>query len=239
LVSYVNLMSLSKSLWSALIAIVVAVIAGCAGDNGEREVTGGAHQPALEPANARPATATTESRCDIGGRPDYFVPGGDDGPFAIIGCARLGASGKPVEFSADHELIGREDHVCISPAYRGRGQLGIYIPTACVPDPVSRRLDVVSIEIPGQGVRDYGLVIWGTVGPSIQIVHAGYDGGETSAAVFPVRRPLMQAVGATRPFSVFVVELSPEAACARVRARTPKGQVIEVAEYRPRLCPSL
>jgi hypothetical protein len=239
LVSYVNRMTLSGTLSSALIVIVVAIIAGCGGDNEGREVTGGAHKPELEPGAAQPAKATIESRCDIGGRPDYFVPGGDDGPSAIIGCARLGASGKPVEFSADYERIGRKDHVCISPAYRGRGQLGIYIPTACVRDPVSRRLDVVSIESPDQGVRDYGLVIWGTVDRSIRIVHAGYDGGETRAAVFSVRRPLAHAVGATRPFGVFVVELYPEATCARVRARTPTGQITKVAEYRPRLCPSL
>jgi hypothetical protein len=241
LVSYVNRMTLSRSLSSALIVIVVAIIAGCGGDNEGREVTGGAHQPEREPVAARPAKATTESRCDIGGRPDYFVPGGDDGPSAIIGCARLGASGKPVEFSADYERIGRNDHVCISPAYRGRGQLGIYIPTACVRDPVSRRLNVVGIEIPDQGVRDYGLVIWGTAGPSVRIVHAGYDatGGETRAAVFSVRRPLAQAVGATRPFRVFVVELHPEATCARIGARTPTGWITKVAEYRPRLCPSL
>jgi hypothetical protein len=231
-------MSMSRSLCSALIAIVVAIIAGCGGDNEGRDVTGGAHQPELERVVTGSANATTESHCDIGGRPDYFVPGGDDGPFAIIGCARLGASGKPVEFSAEYERIGRKDYVCINPAYSGRGQLGSYIPAACVRDPVSRRLDVVSIEIPGQGVRDYGLVIWGTVGPSIRTVHAGYHGGETRAAVFSVRRPLAHAVGATRPFGVFVVELSPEASCARVRARTPTAQITKVAEYRPRLCPS-
>ena len=225
------------NLCRSLITLVVAIIAGCGGDNAGRDVTGSAHQPKLKPPAAQPAKATTEARCDIGARPDYFVPRGNDGPFAIIGCARLGASGKPVEFSANYERIGRKDHICINPAYRGRRQLGIYIPTACLRDPVSRRLDVVSSEIPDQGVRDYGLVIWGTVGPSIRSVHAGYDGGHTTAAVFSVRHPLANAVGATRPFSVFVVELSPEATCARVRARTPTGQITKVAEYRPRLCP--
>jgi hypothetical protein len=237
LVSYLGRVSLSRPLSSALIAIVVGLIAGCGGENEEREVPDGARQPALEPVVAEPARATTESRCDIGGRPDYFVPGGDDGPLAIIGCARLGASGKPVEFSADYERIGGEDHVCLSPAYGGRGQLGTYIPTACVRDPGSSGLGVVSTEIPSQGVRGYGLVIWGTAGPSTWIVHAGYGRRETRAAVFPVRRPLADAVGAKRPFNVFVVELHPEATCARIQARTPTGQITKVAEYQPRLCP--
>jgi hypothetical protein len=231
-------MTLSRSLSSPLIVIVVAIVAGCSGDNERREGTGGRSSTGAHPVASDPAKATTEWRCDIGGRPDYFVPSEDDGPFAIIGCARLGASGKPVEFSANYERIGRKDHVCINPAYRGRGQLGIYIPTACLRDPVSRRLDVVSIEIPSQGVRDYGLVIWGTVDPSVRIVHAGYDGGETRAAVFSVRRALARAVGARRPFSIFVVELYPEATCARVQARSPMGQITKVAEYRPRLCAS-
>jgi hypothetical protein len=206
-------MGLSRSLSCAL----VAIIAGCGGDDGGRD--------------------TAASRCDIGGRPDYFVPGGEAGPLAIIGCARLGVSGKPVEFSLESERIGRKDHVCFNPAYRGRGRLGMYIPTACVLDPGSRRLDVVSIEVPSQGVRDYGLVIWGTVGPSIRTVHAGYDGRETRAAVFPVRRPTAHAVGATRPFGVFVVELHPKPTCARVWARTRMGEITKLAEYRPRLCP--
>ena len=206
-------MSLSRSLSCALAAVVVAV--GCGGG----EVTGGAE-------------STTRSRCDVGGRPDYFVPGGEDGPLPIIGCARLGVSGKPVEFSLDYERIGAKDHVCINPAYRGRGRLGMYIPTACVHDPGSRRLDVVSIEVPSQGVRGYGLVIWGTVGPSIRAVRAGYDGVETRASVFPVRRPVADAVGAARPFGVFVVELDPEPTCARVRARSRTGHVTKVAECR-------
>jgi hypothetical protein len=137
----------------------------------------------------------------------------------------------------DSERIGRNDHVCFNPAYRGRGRLGMYIPTACVLDPGSRRLDVVSIEVPSQGVRDYGLVIWGIVSPSIRTVQAGYRGGETKAAVFAVRRPIARAVGTTTPFSVFVVELYPKPTCARVRARTRTGQITKVAEYRPRLCP--
>ena len=224
LVSYVDRMSVSRSRSIALIAFVVVIVAGCGGHEG-REVT------------VRTANATTESHCNIGGRPGYFVPGGDDGPVAIIGCARLGASGKPVELSADYEPIGREGQVCINPAFRGRGQLGLYIPTACVRDPAARRLDVVSIGIPSQGVRDYGLVIWGTADASVRTVHAGYDGPETRAALFPVRRRLAHAVGATRPFGVFVVELHPRPACARVWARTPSGEMAKVAEYRPRLCP--
>jgi hypothetical protein len=108
-------MSLSWSRSLARIAVVAGIIAGCGSDKEGREGTGRAHQSQRAPVIAQPAKATTESRCNIGGRPNYFVPGRDDGPFAIIGCAPLGASGKLIEFSADYEHIGGNDHVCITP----------------------------------------------------------------------------------------------------------------------------
>jgi hypothetical protein len=84
-------------------------------------------------ASIRSLNATEEAPCEIGQRPEYFVPGPDaDEPIAIIGCARLGASGRRVEFSASAETIGRASHVCINPAYRRRGQMGIYIPAVCL-----------------------------------------------------------------------------------------------------------
>jgi len=176
----------------------------------------------------------------VGERPNYFVPGGNDGPFAIIGCARLGVSGKAVEFSADDERIGRKDHVCLDPAYRGRGELGNYIPAVCVRDPVSRKPEVISVEIPRQAVRGYQLVMWGSVAPSTRQVVARYQGEETSAAVFPVMPSLARAVGATRPFSVFVVEFYPEAACSRVRIRSDGASPPRTTRIgrRPNLCPS-
>src|SRR5918999_3173786 len=107
------------------------------------------------------AEPTTKTRCEVGGRPGYFVPKPEESPLAIIGCARLGVSTKPVEFSADSQPIGGRDHVCLNPAYRGRGRLGFYIPAACVPAPVSRKLAVIHVEVPRQGVRGYRLVVWG------------------------------------------------------------------------------
>jgi hypothetical protein len=186
------------------------------------------------------ADATTKTRCDVGGRPDYYVPKPAESPLAIIGCARLGVSGKPVEFSAHSEPIGHKDYACLNPAYRGSGRLGIYIPAACVPDPISRRLAVIGVEIPRQAVRGYRLVIWGTAAAPTRRVVAHHEGGRTRAAVFTVGRPLARAVGVTRPFSVFVVELHPEAACRRVLVRAtgmaPPGTTW--IRPRPRLCPS-
>jgi hypothetical protein len=136
----------TRSHWAAL----AAVVAGC--------VDGG-------PATAPAADATTKARCDVGKRPNYFVPiSPKSSPLAVIGCARLGVSDKRVEFSANAEPIGRKNYLCLNPAYRGRGQLGIYIPASCTPNPVSRRLAVVSVEIPRQAVRGYGLVVWGLRG---------------------------------------------------------------------------
>ena len=107
----------------------------------------------------------------------------------------------------------------MTPDSGGRGRRAFYIPNACMREPLSRRLDVVSVEVPDQGVRGYQLVIWGTSAPSTREVVAGYKGGETQAAVFAVRPRLARTVGATRPFSVFVVELTREVDCRRVVLR--------------------
>jgi hypothetical protein len=145
--------------------------------------------------------------CDRGERPGYFVPGG---PGPIVGCARLGVSGKRVEFSAHSERIGGPRHVCLNPAYRGRGQDGIYIPAVC-----TRRLSglrILGAEIPRQAVRGYELVIWGTAPRSARKVVACYRGRRTAGAVFRVGRRLARKAGAPRRFAVFVVELPVRAA---------------------------
>ena len=139
-----------------------------------------------------PVTVATPS-CERGRAPSYFVPGGDA---AIIGCARLGVSGKPVELSANTERIGRTDQVCVNPAYRGRGQMGIYIPARCVSPAALGELRIVAAEVPRQAVRGYELVVWGTAPASTRRVVAYHPGGRATAAVFRVRRG-----------SVFVVEL--------------------------------
>lgn len=164
-------------------------------------------------------------RCDIGGRPDYFVPGGNDGPFAIVGCARLGVSGKPVEFSADYERIAQQDAVCLDPAFRGRGQMGIYIPATCPADSMLSRFRILDAQVPSQAVRDYEFVIWGTAKPATRGVVATFEGGRASGAVFNVGQALAIRVGASRPFSVFIVELPIAARCAsaKLRARSPSG----------------
>jgi hypothetical protein len=193
----------------------VVLISGC--DVGEEDDRATTRPGASEggPPAVRSAPATTKTHCDIGGRPEYYVPKPVESPLAIIGCARLGVSAKPVEFSADYERIDGRDYVCLNPAYRGRGNRGrpsFYIPNACIREPLSIRPDVVGAEVPDQGVHGYQLVIWGIAGSSTRHVVARYNGIETEAAVFAVRRPLARAAGATRPFSVFVVELSRETA---------------------------
>jgi hypothetical protein len=203
-----------------LIAAVAAVIlvTGCdIGEDGDGDTSGpGASEGG--PATVRAAPATTKTRCDIGGRPDYGVPGTFEAPLAIIGCARLGLSMKPVEFSANDERFDGKDYVCLNPAYRDTSGLGAYIPDACEPEPISRRLVVVAAEVPSQGVRGYQLVIWGTAAPSTRVV-AHYEGERTGAAVFTVRGRLARAAGAARPFSVFVVELDPRVAPCSVLLR--------------------
>ncbi len=141
-----------------------------------------------------PVTVETAS-CERGRAPSYFVPGGDA---AIIGCARLGVSGKPVELSAN---IGRADQVCVNPAFRGRGQMGIYIPARCVSPAALGKLRIVASEVPRQAVRGYELVVWGTAPASTRRLVVHHPGGRATAAVFRVRRG-----------SVFIAELPAGAA---------------------------
>jgi hypothetical protein len=200
------------------------LIPGC--DDGDRAST-----PSAGP--------TIPSACELGEPPGYFVPGPDaDDPLAIIGCARLGPSGKPIEFTAHAEQIVREAHICVNAAYRGRGQLGIYIPSVCPLNPVPRGVRVLSARIPRQAVRRYELVIWGTTGASTRHVVARHHLGATAAAVFRVNRQLARAVGAKRLFSVFVVELAPEAGCQAIRvdAQGRSGSTTQRIRPHPNLC---
>jgi len=154
-------------------------------------------------------------RCDVGKPPDYFVPGGGPGsPLALLGCARLGVSGKQVEFSGDVARIGRTRSSCINPAYNGRGQRGIYIPTICALEPPLSRFAVRDADQPRQAVRGYAFVIWGTTGAATEVV-ARFKGGTARAAVFKVRRELARTFDEP-PFGLFVVELPLSAACVPI-----------------------
>lgn len=171
-----------------------------------------------------PAGPTVRTQpCDEGGPPGYFVPGGAP---AIVGCARLGVSGKPVEFSAGRERIGGESQVCLNAAYRGRGRMGIYIPSVCRSPSALRELTVFRVEVPRQAVRGYRLVIWGTVPPSAHGVVARHRVGRTAGAVL------------RGSFRVFVVELPFRAACHPIELRTTgsSSPVRVQLRTRPELC---
>jgi hypothetical protein len=184
------------------------------------------------PSAAPRAAATTATRCDVGVRPRYFVPTSPGSPSAIIGCARLGVSGKPVELSANRERLDGKEHVCLNPAYGAGRRLGIYIPATCMPVRLLDELYATGAGVPRQGVRGYRLVIWGTAPARTRRVTARYDGGETEAAVFGLETPA--------PYTVFVVELHREAACRRMTLRATGGAqpgAIRIRR-RPRVCPS-
>jgi hypothetical protein len=153
---------------------------------------------------ASPATVATPA-CERGRAPSYFVP--HDGPIAIVGCVRLGVSGRPVELSASSERSGRADRLCVHPAYRGRGRLGIYIPAHCRMPAAADELRIVDTQVPRQAVRGYELVVWGTAPVATRRVVAYHPGGQATAAVLPVRRDLARRLGAPAAFSVFVAEL--------------------------------
>lgn len=150
-------------------------------------------------------SALALASCDVGAPPDYFVPGGGA---TVIGCVRLRLSGKPVEFSTRRQRIGGKRYLCLNPAYRGRGQLGIYIPSMCVRRYRLDELRILGGEIPRQAVRGYERVVWGTAPFRVRRVTARYRGGRARATVFKVEEP--------RRFAVFVAELPARSRCRSV-----------------------
>ena len=148
----------------------------------------------------RPVAATTPARCDVGGKPGYFVPASS--PPVLIGCARLGVSGKRVELSGSRGRIDGEPHTCVDPAYGRRGR---FIPGICVPDPA--RFAIRDASRPRQGVRGYAFVVWGTAPASTVSVTARSGAATARAAVFATGDP---------PFAVFVVELPMPSGCGRI-----------------------
>ena len=177
---------------------------------------------------------STVAICAVGERPDYFVPGPPDGPLALLGCARLGVSGKSVEFSGNLAHIDGARHACINPSYSGRSRRGFYIPAICALEPSLSRFAVRAAGQPRQGVRGYALVIWGTIGASTNVV-AHFAGGTARAAVFNVPPGLARNFGES-PFGLFVMELPLSAACAPVTVTGDGPDATERIPPRPKLC---
>ena len=177
---------------------------------------------------------TLPARCEVGERPGYFVPGPVDGRPALLGCARLGVSGKRVEFSGNLDDIGGARRACINPAYSGRGRRGLYIPAICALEPPLSRFAVRDAAQPRQGVRGYQLVIWGTAGAATEVV-AGFAGGRARATIIEVGPPLARELGEP-PFRLFVMELPRSAACAAVTVAANPSDATERIPARPRLC---
>lgn len=166
--------------WVALACATLAVTA-CGDD--EQAPPG---QP--EDQTVRSVGAVKARWCEVGSRPDYFVP--TDKPPVVFGCARLTASDETVELSANAESFGGRLDVCINPAYPGRGSDGSYIPASCVSQPVPTRLRVVDASEPGSGRSAYDFVIWGTAGVASRTVMATSGDQAARAAVFPIEPPL-------------------------------------------------
>lgn len=193
-------------------ALAVFALAACGSDPTEDEEPS---PPALPTVGASPWRP-----CDEGSRPDYFVPGGN--PAIVFHCARLTVSGRIVEFSAHHERTGggkyRRYDLCLNPAYPDRSDSSAYIPGTCIAEPVAKRPEVrdASPAVAGGPIRRYGLVIWGTTGAGAREVTAGYGDEQAEAALLPVERPILNAVGGEREFDVFIVELPMAASCEQV-----------------------
>ena len=203
--------------WPILLSAVAALAAGCgAGTPGQGRLID-----------------SVPIACAVGEPPGYFVPHPPDSPPALLGCARLGVSGKRVELSGNPERIGGTRHVCINPAYTGRGQDGLFIPAACVRPPLAR-LAMLGAGQPRQGVRGYAYVVWGTARASTSEVVARFEAGTARAAVFTVAPELARTLGEP-PFGLFVLELPLAAACAPVTVLA-RDEAAERIPRRARLC---
>ena len=161
---------------------------------------------------------TAPASCDVGGRPGYYVPGP---AAALLGCARLGVSGKRVEFSGNLAVLDGEEHMCVNPAYSGRGRPGFHIPAICKLGRPLSRFAAYDAGRPSQGAGGYAFVIWGTAGASTE-VRARFTGGTARAAILDVAPRLAERLGEP-PFRLFVVELPLSAACAPVTLTNGTG----------------
>jgi hypothetical protein len=170
--------------------------------------------------------------CSVGEPPDYFVPG--NGRVALLGCGRLGVSGKRIEFSANLARIDHESHLCINPAYSGRGRRGFYIPALCKLSPPPQRFAVHDVSRPRPGVSGYELVIWGTAEASTSRVEARFKGGVSRAVVFKVQSAHSREFGED-PFTLFVLEVPLRAECLPVTLERDRSDSIRLPP-RPDRC---
>jgi hypothetical protein len=217
------------------LALLGLFLGGCSSDDdsGARDAEPGAADSRWSGPTAR--TETLSAACPIGNRPDYFVPGADRRPALLLGCARLGVSHKRAEFSLNLGRIDGKTHLCVNPAYTGRGRRGFYIPALCKLDPPPARFAVRDVAQPRQGVRGYALVVWGTAPPATAAVSARLGHATAAAAVFTVPAKLSRRFGEP-PFSIFVVELPLRAACAPITLRNAHSEATKRIARRPRLC---
>jgi hypothetical protein len=222
--------------WLVLLGAVSLglTLSGCGGDGSPPSSATERDGAARRRANQVRLVESTRAVCAVGDRPGYFVPGPADSPLALLGCARLGVSGKRVEFSGNLAHIDGRRHACVNPAYGGRGQRGAYIPAICKLDPPLSRFAVRDAGQPRQAVSGYAYVIWGTAGGSTEVV-ANFPGGAAQAAVLRVGPGLAGELGESQ-FSLFVMELPLSAACAPVTVAGKRPDDSELLAPQNKLC---
>jgi hypothetical protein len=217
--------------WLALLGPLLLIAGGCGGGERSASSRAGADTASKRPA---PRIDTTPARCEVGERPGYFVPGPAGGRLALLGCARLGVSGKRVEFSGNLDRIGGARQACINPAYSGRGRRGQFIPALCGLEPPLSRFAVRAAAQPRQGVGGYAFVIWGTAGASTGVT-ARFAEGSARAVLIDVPAVLARSFGEP-PFSLFVMELPLAAACRPVTVAARGSDATRRIPAQTKLC---
>lgn len=212
---------------------VYLLLGGCAGDGSPLSTETESSQPPQQSKHTRLIESTLVT-CAVGERPDYFVPA--DSPPALLGCARLAVSGKRVEFSGTLARIDGGFHLCINPAYNGRGQRGIFIPAICKLEPAPSEFAIRAAGQPRQGVRGYEYVVWGTAAAGTSDVVAHSNAGRARASVFQVPSDRAPWSFGESPFSLFVVELPLAAACGSVTVARDGRDATERIPPKTTLC---
>ena len=197
------------------IAIAIGVILIACIAAGGIALFGGQSEVEAPESSPSGAATTSAGSCDVGGAPTYFVPGG---PGITVGCAELGISGRTVPISAHASRIDGESqdaYTCLNPAYRGRGNPGMYIPAVCADSVDEAR--VLGLRVPRQGVRRFERVVWGIAPSGLERAVVSSDDAGHSAAIFEVDRDLIARAGLGSPaFAIFMAELPANSACRGV-----------------------
>ncbi len=195
------------------VAIVVAGLAGCGGDE----------SIVVSPPKAAPTTAVGESDgCRIGGKSSAPASSVTK-EILVVGCGRL-PGGRRIEVTGYRETREAGGRICIGYRLPPRGHGG-----GCADGRVSAGSAIGPM---GYGrLDDFRTMLFGSASASVGAVATRLGSGERlGAALVHITRPqLLRRLRVSRPFGFYFAEVFTEA------LRSPGHVVIEARDQRGRL----